>query len=193
MRRRWLRGNAPQLHRQCLASGLHPTAPFFLFHVRFWSLTSTKSSSSRHKSRDWDWTISLTTTTAPSFQGEWGSMFHIHINVGMHTTSEDHVHILLHVISSCDGVLSFPPVFEPLHIYTPLLQLSVVPTSGSTVWATLWNILCLYLYLGLTLHRFLMFLLVSLEVIHNIAKKKCFTGAKQCSGPLLFLRHSFYF
>lgn len=43
-------------------------------------------------------------------------MFHIHITVGMLTTSQDRVHILLHVLSSCVGVLSFPPVSELHHI-----------------------------------------------------------------------------
>lgn len=47
-----------------------------------------------------------------SFQGEHGSMFHIHITVGMLTTSQDHVHILLHVLSSCVRVLSFPSAAE---------------------------------------------------------------------------------
>lgn len=37
-------------------------------------------------------------------------MFHIHITIGMLTTSQDHVHIPLHVLSSCDPVLSIPPV-----------------------------------------------------------------------------------
>lgn len=49
---------------------------------------------------------------SPSFQGEHGSMFHIHITVGMLATSQDHVHILLHVLSSCERVLSFPSAAE---------------------------------------------------------------------------------
>lgn len=59
-----------------------------------------------------------------SFRGERGSMFHIHITVGMLTTSQDHVHILLHVLSSC---VSFSPGLELHHI---LLLSSVKPPYG---------------------------------------------------------------
>lgn len=74
-------------------------------------------------------------------------MFHIHLTVGMFTTSQDCVRILLHVLSSCDGVLSFPSAAELRHIRHFLTRQGVSHSVRTITERCVYIILTLHLFL----------------------------------------------